>query len=116
MRGEEELAPLFDAYRRFAVHNAIVAEALARRSFASVRSSRHRGREKEWPNNCGRGSRLVAAFSTLGTVLRAAVKVPFGTRSIVIGRGLYKPALADPPRPADPRHAAGPACHRPRRL
>jgi hypothetical protein len=98
MRGEEEWRRWFDAYRRFAVHNAIVAEASGAALYCvGTELVGTEGREKEWRQTIA-AVRLATGAPLLyaSNWAAGAVKVPFWDALDVIGADFYDPLSADP--------------------
>ena len=98
MRSEEDWRRWFDAYRRFVVHNAVVAEASAAAFFcAGTELAGTEAREKEWRQTIA-AVRLATGAPLLyaSNWAAGAVKVPFWDALDAIGADFYDPLSADP--------------------
>lgn len=98
MRGEEAWRRWFDAYRRFVVHNAIVAEASGADLFCvGTELVGTEAREKQWRQTIA-ALRLATGAPLLyaSNWAAGAVKVPFWDALDAIGADFYDPLSHDP--------------------
>jgi len=98
MRGEEAWRLWFDAYRRFVVHNAIVAEASGADLFCvGTELVGTEAREKQWRQTIA-ALRLATGAPLLyaSNWAAGAVKVPFWDALDAIGADFYDPLSHDP--------------------